>query len=59
MLCPECGEVVGNGPLDRRHACHGEKASVQPPSPIGRLWRRLAAGMRRLLRGGSADKQSR
>src|SRR3546814_6999487 len=23
MLCPECGEVIGSGPLDARRARHG------------------------------------
>jgi hypothetical protein len=24
MFCPECGEVIGSGPLDARRARHGD-----------------------------------
>lgn len=46
MFCPQCGEVVGTGPLDMRHACHADGAACATHHSlshrIGLIFRRLA-----------------
>lgn len=51
MLCPECGEAVGSGPLSVRCAKHlneddsheddGGNVVEEPPRGIRALWHRL------------------
>lgn len=45
MFCPECGEVIGSGPLDMRRACHAESVTDAPHPP---LLRRIGSALRRL-----------
>lgn len=53
MLCPECGEAIGPGPLDARRACHGRDGSGVARA-IGR-W--LRAGLGRLAAARSAVRR--
>ncbi len=48
MFCPECGEVIGAGPLDARRARHSDGDGVA--KAVGRWLRRLI-GRSRLREG--------
>jgi len=41
MLCPECGEVVGPGPLDVRRALRCNHWQVEPVGPVRHLFEKL------------------
>lgn len=42
MFCPECGEVIGSGPLDVRRARHRCNDGI-----VKTIWRWLRARVRR------------
>lgn len=50
MLCPECGVVIGSGPLDARHT------HDSPPPALG-LLRSALRGVGRLLRRTARRQQ--
>lgn len=41
MFCPECGEVVGPGPIDPRRASYCECGTTERAGMIVRLWRAI------------------
>jgi hypothetical protein len=47
MFCPECGEVVGPGPIDRRRASYCQCGTAEQKGPIGRLARAIGSMFRR------------
>lgn len=48
MFCPECGEVIGSGPLDARRARYGEGGGFV--KAVGR-WLRALVHRSRLREG--------
>jgi hypothetical protein len=49
MFCPQCGEIIGSGPLDMRHACRAEGAARTAQHSLSR---RIGMMLRRLARLG-------
>jgi hypothetical protein len=41
MFCPECGEVMGPGPIDRRRSFHCQCGAVELTGTTVRLWRAI------------------
>ncbi len=38
MFCPECSEVMGPGPIDRRRASHCKCGADERAGTVVRLW---------------------
>ncbi len=58
MLCPECGEVIGSGPLDLRHPVSCERNSAPLKTATQRFFAelsRLIGGVSRAMRAAQAD----
>ena len=47
MFCPECGEVIGSGPLDVRRARHSGRDGVGVAKAVGQWFRILLRPLRR------------